>query len=131
MDERNRLILVSQQINKAEKFMAQADNMFAQNLWDLAANRYYYSCFHIVQGLFISEGITAHTHAGIINLFSMKYVKTNIVNASYGSFLSRLMQLRQKADYNCAYDISEDDVKEIVVLSHDFVEKIKSLITSQ
>lgn len=37
-------------------------------------------------------------------------------------------QLRQKADYNCAYDISEDDIQEIIGLSHDFVKTILSLI---
>ena len=32
-----------------------------------------------------------------------------------------MFQLRQKADYNCAYGISEDDIQEIIGLSHDFV----------
>ena len=39
-----------------------------------------------------------------------------------------MMQLRQKADYNCYYDIDEKDVKEIVSLSHDFITMISSLI---
>lgn len=108
--------------------MAQADDMRTQRLWDLAANRYYYSCFHIVQGLFISNGINAHTHAGIINQFSLNYVKAGVVDMRYGSFLARLMQLRQKADYNCAFDITETEVEDIVSLSHDFVDKVKSLI---
>lgn len=39
-----------------------------------------------------------------------------------------MFQLRQKADYNCAYDISEDDILEIIGLTHDFVKTILSLI---
>jgi len=128
MDNENRLILVRQQIAKADKFLSQADAMRVQRLWDLAVNRYYYSCFHIVQALFISDGISAHTHAGVSNQFYTHYVKTDKVGIRYGSFIARLMQLRQKADYNCAYDITEMDVEDIVTLSHDFVNTVKSLI---
>ncbi len=70
----------------------------------------------------------AHTHAGINAQFSLHFVRTKIVDISYGSFLARMFQLRQKADYNCAYDISEDDIQEIIGLSHDFVKTILSLI---
>ena len=95
--------------------------------WDLAANRFYYACFHAVQGLFISKGISAHTHAGMIQQFSLHFVKTRMVDMHYGSFLARMMQLRQKADYNCAYDISEEEVKETATLAHEFIEVIGNL----
>lgn len=128
MDDANRRLLVNQQIAKAEKFLSQADDMCNQCLWDLASNRYYYSCFHIVQGLFISDGISAHTHAGIITQFSLHYVKSGKIDPMYGSFLSRLLQLRQKADYNCAYDITKNDVEDIVELSHKFINAVKVII---
>lgn len=96
--------------------------------WDMAANRYYYACFHAIQALFISKGINSHTHAGINTLFSLHFVKTGAVDARYGSFLARMFQLRQKADYNCAYEISESDIREIVGLSHQFITAILLLI---
>ena len=55
------------------------------------------------------------------------FVKTGVVDVVYGSFLARMFQLRQKADYNCAYDISEEEVREIIGLSHDFVNVVLSL----
>ena len=39
-----------------------------------------------------------------------------------------MMQLRQKADYNCAYDISKMDIDEYITLSKDFIKKIEELI---
>jgi uncharacterized protein (UPF0332 family) len=48
-----------------------------------------------------------------------------------GSFLSRLMQLRQKADYNCYYDVTEAEVKDMSVPTHVFVETIISLIDNR
>lgn len=115
-------------MEKAQRFLRQADEMVELKHWDLAANRYYYACFHIVQALFIANGINVHTHADINTLFSLHFVKTGIVDVSYGSFIARMFQLRQKADYNCAYEVSEDEVCEIVELTHNFIKKISSLI---
>ena len=33
---------------------------------------------------------------------------------------SDLMQLRQKADYNCAYEITEEELKSIAPIAVDF-----------
>ena len=124
----NQKILVSLQTEKAKRFLTQADEMANLKHWDLAANRYYYACFHAVQALFIAKGVNAHTHAGINTQFSLHFVKTGVVDISYGSFLARMFQLRQKADYNCAYEVSESEVQEIVELTHNFVKTIISLI---
>lgn len=128
MEKDNQKILVSLQTEKAKRFLTQADEMANLKHWDLAANRYYYACFHAVQALFIAKGLNAHTHAGINTQFSLHFVKTGVVDISYGSFLARMFQLRQKADYNCAYEVSESEVQEIVELTHNFVKTIISLI---
>ena len=128
MEKDNQKILVSLQTEKAKRFLTQADEMTNLKHWDLAANRYYYACFHAVQALFIAKGVNAHTHAGINTQFSLHFVKSGVVDISYGSFLARMFQLRQKADYNCAYEVSESEVQEIVELTHNFVKTIISLI---
>ena len=128
MDQVNKDTLISLQVEKAKRFLTQADEMVELKHWDLAANRYYYACFHAVQALFIAKGVNAHTHAGINTQFSLHFVKTGIVDISYGSFLARMFQLRQKADYNCAYEISENDILEIIGLSHDFIKAILNLV---
>lgn len=125
-DVRNALLVLHEE--KSTRFLAQADDMVSQSYWDLAANRFYYACFHAVQALFLSRGISAHTHNGAITQFSLHFVKTHIVDVSTGSFLARLFQLRQKADYNCAYDISESEVREVQTLSHSFVQTVLALV---
>lgn len=124
--------LVGLQLEKAHRFLAQADEMFSMQYWDLAANRYYYACYHAVQGLFIANGLPAtKKHSGTVTQFSLHFVKTGKVETTYGSFLARMMQLRQKADYNCAYDISEKDLAEQVSLSKDFIKKIEELLAGK
>ena len=57
-------LLISLQTTKAYKFLEEANEMVNQKRWDLAANRYYYACFHMVQAAFISRGISTKTHEG-------------------------------------------------------------------
>ena len=45
--------------------------MLSMELWDLAANRFYYSCFHAAQALLIHYGLSAHTHAGTLGVFGV------------------------------------------------------------
>ena len=124
--------LVGLQLEKAHRFLAQADEMYSMQYWDLAANRYYYACYHAVQGLFIANGLPAtKKHSGTVTQFSLHFVKTGKVETTCGSFLARMMQLRQKADYNCAYDISEKDLAEQVSLSKDFIKKIEELLAGK
>jgi uncharacterized protein (UPF0332 family) len=127
MNRDNIIVLLRLQREKAQRFLAQTDEMVDLKYWDLAANRYYYACFHAVQALFISRGVNAHSHAGVNTQFSLLFVKQHLVEPRYGSFLARMFQLRQKADYNCAYEISETDIHEIIEMSHDFVETVLRL----
>ncbi len=128
MDTEERQILTNLQIAKAHRFLNQAEEMCAMEHWDMAANRFYYACFHAVQGLFIAKGISGHTHSGCITQFSLHFIKTGLIEKTHGSFLARMMQLRQKADYNCAYEITKEEVRDIVDQSHLFVKMIEDII---
>lgn len=131
MTPEERQILVKMQVERAHRFINQADEMMSLNYSDMAVNRFYYACFHIVHALFIQDGIAAHTHSGMLTQFSKEYVKTGKVQIEDGSFLARLFQLRQKADYNCAYDISTEESLSLNGPTHQFVEKIEKLIGNE
>lgn len=96
--------------------------------FDLAANRYYYACFHAIQGLFINDGITRHTHKGLHVTLGKQYVLTGKFDANLSSIFRTMEQLREKADYNCAYDISEDEVNEMREPSRKIIEEVKKLV---
>ena len=97
-DERSSLVEL--RLEKAKRFIAEAEQMLSMGLWDLAANRFYYSCFHAAQALLIHYGLSAHTHAGTLGVFGMNFVKTGKIDKELGAFFSRMEQLRMKADYN-------------------------------
>ena len=128
MKEEDRQSMINHHREKAHHILKQAEEMITLGHWDLAVNRYYYACFHIVQSLFLSKGITAHTHSGTLSQFTLHFVKPGIVPIAFGGFFSKMVQLRQKADYNSVANITEQDARDIVDKSHDFIAKVESLI---
>ena len=94
MNEENRLNVIQHQKEKSCHSLAQADEMLELHHWDLAVNRYYYACFHILQALFISHGLSAHTHAGTSTVFGQLFVKKGLADISLGRFFASMEQLR-------------------------------------
>ena len=78
--------------------------------------------------LFIKEGINAHRHRGMLIQFSLHFVKTGRISTRMGAILSRLEQMREAADYNCHYNVTEEEVLSIQPKAKEFYETIVKLI---
>ena len=59
LNDDERKTMVGLQMEKDNRFLEQAEMVQELKQWDLAANRYYYACFHAVQALFIHKDIPA------------------------------------------------------------------------
>ena len=126
--EEDRRTMVGLELEKAMHFLAQADMIRDLKQWDMAANRYYYACFHAVQALFVHNGLAARRHSGMLNQFGLHFIKTGIIEDRLGAFLTRMEQLREKGDYNCVFSITEDELCTIIEPAHELVNVIKGLI---
>lgn len=51
-----RQYMVKLRMDKSIRFLEEARQMVGMKLWDLAANRFYYSCFHAAQALLLEYG---------------------------------------------------------------------------
>ena len=128
LNDDERKTMVSLQMEKANRFMNQAEMVSNLQQWDLAANRYYYACFHAVQALFIHNGLASKTHSGMLSQFGLHFIKTGIIEDRLGGFLTRMEQLIEKGDYNCVFSISEEELKTIVAPAQELVKVISELI---
>jgi len=120
--------MVGLQMEKANRFLEQAEMVQELKQWDLAANRYYYACFHAVQALFIHNGLASKRHSGMLSQFGLHFIKTGIIEDKLGGFLTRMEQLREKGDYNCIFSVSEEELRTIVEPAHELVTVIAKLI---
>ena len=124
-------LLISLQIAKAHKFLDDANEMVNQKRWDLAANRFYYACFHMVQAAFISRGISTKTHEGSLTELGKNFILTGELDKKYGRFYSRMIQLRIKADYNSIAEVTEAEVLEMAPLSANFITSVEALLPTE
>lgn len=61
-------------------------------------------------------------------LFSQNYIKTGKLPLEFGKLYNNLQTLREKSDYNCFYDVDEQDINEGTELARRFIEEIGKLI---
>ena len=121
-------LLIKLQTEKSQRFLLEADEMVLQKRWSLAANRYYYACYHIVHAVFIKQGIATKTHDGTLTELGKHFILTGQLDKKYGRFYARMIQLRIKADYNSIAEVTEAEVLEMSPLSHEFVAALEVLI---
>ena len=128
-EERN--TLVNLELKKAHEAYEDIEILMASERWSGAANRLYYSVFHAVNALFINDGIQAGRHKSSHSLFSMHYIKTGLLPIDYGRLYNNLQKLREKSDYNCFFEVSEQDIKDGVSIAADFIKAIELLINEK
>ena len=120
--------LVKLRLEKAKETFSEIENHVKHCYWRTAANRMYYACYYAVCALHIKNGISAHTHAGVINMFGLNFVKTEIFSQKEGKFFKQLYALRQDGDYDDWFNISEDDIIKNIEPAKNFIDKIEQLI---
>lgn len=129
LNEEERTIMVQREFEKAMTFFSQAQKNAELGIWDVVANRLYYSAFHAVSALLIRDQHKVGTHKGAVLLFGLHYVKTGIFTPEDGRFYSQLQSLREKADYNCIWEATEQDVYPMMPIAKSFLEMIGKRLT--
>ena len=131
LKEEDRQIIVEMELEKAERTFAEQNVLRKAGLWSTLANRLYYALFHAVSALLISEGHEVGTHKGAVIRFQQYFVKTRRFSVEDGRFYSQMQTMRENADYNCSYDVSEDEILSRIEPARQFIEKIKQYIANK
>ncbi len=98
------------------------------NLWDVVANRLYYSIFHAVSALLIKDGHNVSTHKGTLVMFGQHYVKTGIFPTDASKLYIKLQTMREKSDYNCVYVTTEEEMRPLIEPLKAFIAKVGDMI---
>lgn len=130
LNEEERKIIVRLQMEKAHANLSQIPLLCKAGYWDNVANRLYYALFHAVSALLINDGYGVGSHRGAVGAFGQHYVTTGIFSIDDGKHYSRLQGLREKADYNCTYSATEQDIAPKIEPTRLLIEKIEKHIFS-
>ncbi|MBD5356158.1 MAG: HEPN domain-containing protein [Bacteroides sp.] len=110
----NRIAIIKLLIEKSKRNFEQAVHNVDMGYWDLVANRLYYSVFHAVNALMVNDGIKTGTHKGTAAMFGKHYVLTGRFDRNDGILYSRLQTMREKADYQNVFCITEEEGQALV-----------------
>ena len=128
LQEDERQIMVNLEYEKALSFLEQAEKVAAMDLWDVVANRLYYSIFHAVSALLIKDGHKVSTHKGTLLMFGQHYVKTGIFPADASKLYVKLQTMRERSDYNCVYVTTSEEMQPLFEPVREFIAKVGNLI---
>ena len=128
LDETSRQEIIKYRIEKSDSALQEADILAINNFFDIAVTRLYYACYYLASALLIKEGSETTTHAGVKRMFSLKFIRTGILDQKYFQILSNLLQGRQLSDYEDF--IYQDEVSYQLYRSEaiNFCNKVKELL---
>jgi uncharacterized protein (UPF0332 family) len=103
---------VQAEVAKADTSLRAARALFGLKLFDECVSRAYYTVFHLMCALLLTEGLEAQSHRGVDHLVNLHFVRTGRLDARHAKAFSRLMQFRLQADYSRAFRFTEEGAAE-------------------
>jgi uncharacterized protein (UPF0332 family) len=115
-------------IKRAWDTLIDAKTLANTQSWNSSINRLYYACFYAILALFTKSNITSNTHSGVKTQFNQYFIKTKLIDKSFGILYSDLFDFRQKGDYGDLFDFEKDDVIKLIPQVENFIKSIEFLI---
>ena len=128
LKEEDRDALISIRLKRAKETMSEVYGNIQLGYWRAAANRLYYACYYAVSALLIKNGLTAHTHTGVIAQMGLHFVQKGLISKQQGRFFKELFHLRQDGDYDDWFEINEQDITPLLEPAEKFHAEIERLI---
>ena len=128
LHDEERKAIVKLELDKAENTYEEIEILTNAHRWSGAANRMYYAVFHAINALLIYDGHHVNTHRGSHAVFSQFYIKTGIFPAKFSKLYSNLQTLREESDYNCIYNVTEQEIADAIVPARELIDAIKEYI---
>lgn len=119
-------MLVDYRLQRAKETLAEADSLIESAFYNAAVNRLYYACYYAVIALLIKHNITAQTHQGVKQMFSLHFIVNGRIEKQYSLFYGRLFNDRISSDYDDFVQYDEEMVAELRPQAEDFIRAIEN-----
>lgn len=128
LDDTNRKEMIAKYLDKADLCWHEAELAKSVCAWPMTANRMYYALVNAIRALLLKDHVEAHTHAGMKAKIGQLYVLTGLLSDEQGRLFSQMETMRERADYDCYFDASEQDIEEKFIPVKQLIARIKELI---
>lgn len=124
----NKENIIKLRLIKAEATFSEIETLMQNKLYNAALSRLYYSCFYATMALLLYHDLNPKTHSGASTLLHQYLVKQFNFDPAQSAFFSRLMQQREKDDYNDFLIVDKALIEKYIQPAKDYIAYIASLI---
>ena len=110
----DRKAIVCYRIEKAFHTLKEAKDVLSLGHLSLCANRLYYSAFYMASALLINHGHSVNTHAGVLRLINLYFVKEGKLDKNTARLLNILFSMRQQGYYGDTFDYEKDEIEPLI-----------------
>lgn len=114
-------------LERADDCIADAELLLAASRLGAAVNRAYYAMFHGATAALLHQGITRHSHQGVIAAFGQVFAKPGLIDVRFHRYLADAFDLRQDSDYLPIVRLRDEKVQEILDRAREFVAVCRTL----
>lgn len=131
MNDENKKLNISEELNRAEKAYRSATLLFENELISDAVSKLYYYLLYHIRAILLSKDLEPRSHEGALRLFSLHFVKTGVFDTDASHVFSKMMKFREEADYNPSYSFTISDFTDFKEEVAIITRQIKDYLTKQ
>ena len=114
--------------SQANERLRSAKILFKEGLYKDSISRAYYACFEAATGALLSEGIITKTHAGLLQLFSLHFVKERKIGVNLVKMFKEIERWREEADYEALRKFTKSEVRDAIKFAKEFIKEVENSI---
>lgn len=120
--------LIRYRLEQATESLESAELLLRHGKYRPTINRAYYAMFYSVLALLASEGRGTSKHRGAMAMFDLDFVKAGTVRRELSSWLHKVFDLRQDADYAELVEITPEQAKTAVERAGVFLAEVRKVL---
>ncbi|GHT23537.1 UPF0332 protein [Bacteroidia bacterium] len=124
LDIESKQALTNYRLQRAKETLLEADVLIQGEFYNAVVNRLYYACYYVVIALLLKNDISAQTHQGVKQMFSLHFIVTKKIENTYSRFYSQLFNDRISGDYDDFLHYDYEKISVIRPQAEEFIKRI-------
>jgi hypothetical protein len=112
----------------ARQRLRSAEVLLREGLYRDSVSRAFYAFLDAADGALATKRIAPKSHSGTVDLFSMHFIKNELVDRKYGRWFKRIRKARLEADYSHERIFTEQEAAIALNQATEFVAAIEKLL---
>lgn len=131
MIKQTQIDLANYRISDAKEKIESAKILLHEKHFKDSLSRSYYAMFSAVRALLALKEVDSSKHSGIISLFNQHFIKTNIIDASYGRMLRKAQYSRERSDYGDYVIVTLDEAQNQLHNAEQLIVEIERVLKKE